>query len=506
MLRKASVSDLVVDSFVKDSRQQSEPKENDEFTFFPDIIDKSSFADDDDFGICGPNDSPIDVNTGMLVDIPTHSETPHTITIPDTTTSSSGGDPPSPVWDWGDGDMNDTFDEASFLEILGNAEDMANGIQRNCEGKLNTSRLGLKVDSLTSGSLTQINHLNGAGMNANPAVAAAAVVASNMKVGGIAWGGVSGGGGPVKQKAPKKRMLEISASASLKAEAVAKSKELVLQAKREMAKRTRIRRKKPKKRRVVVEQKLVELIRMIRMCKRVKDHTTDLFERTTDESGSGAVQSIRSISSYKMRVVSLAIEAFLNSFMFVQPSEHEYIFQLVRPISESCTLSIPALSSLVTEAKNVLPFINATCPGLVFNSLPPSVPSKFYGFSEILKASEIYGDVIRFLLNSSMHLCPEQSLTGDTPPAFLTSLSHSNAAVSLINDRITVPFVWKSTGLAKNMELRGMVSCKITNELVVSIILHFDPFSVIRQSVPIACDALLKSEGKGGFNPLYFGF
>merc|ERR1711871_1336507 len=109
-------------------------------------------------------------------------------------------------------------------------------------------------------------------------------------------------GGIVKQKAPKKRMLEISASASLRAEAVAKSKELVLQAKREMAKRTRIRRKKPKKRRVVVEQKLVELIRMIRMCKRVKTEAAEFLSANGNNK-------IKIVISQKLRVVSLAIEA-----------------------------------------------------------------------------------------------------------------------------------------------------------------------------------------------------
>ena len=505
MKSTVSVSDLVVDSFVKDSRQKSEPKENDDFTFFPDIIDKTSFADDDEFGICVSGESPINVNAGMSEDIDTNCNSPHTISIPDVATSSSSADPPSPVWDWGDGDINEAFDEASFLEILGNAEELANGIRRTDDRPVDSVN-ALKEDSLLQGSQLGLHPMNDAtiSINSAPAIAAAAVVASNMKIGGVIGNGMSMG--IVKQKAPKKRMLEISASASLKAEAVAKSKELILQAKREMAKRTRIRRKKPKKRRVVVEQKLVELIRMIRMCKRVKAHTTDLFERSSDSNGTG-LQSIKSITSYKMRVVSLAIEAFLHSFMFVQPSEHEYIFQLVRPISESCTLSVPALSSLVTEAKNVLQYINClNCPDVFFNTLPATVPSKFYGFSEILRASEIFGDVIRFLLNSSVHLVPDQSLPGATPPAFTTNLAHSNAAVSLVNDRITVPFFWKSTGLSKDLELRGMVSCKIANELVVSITLHFDPFCVIRQSVPIACDIILKCDDKGSFHPSYFGF
>ena len=122
-----------------------------------------------------------------------------------------------------------------------------------------------------------------------------------------------------------------------------------------MAKRTRIRRRKPKKRRVVVEQKLVELIRMIRTCKRVRAEATEFLSTNCDNK-------ITIIISQKLRVVSLAIEAFLNSFMFVQPSDHEYIFQLVRPVSESCTLSVPALASLVTEAKNVLPFVVNTLP------------------------------------------------------------------------------------------------------------------------------------------------
>merc|ERR1711968_286593 len=292
----------------------------------------------------------------------------------------------------------------------------------------------------------------------------------------------------VKQKAPKKRMLEISASASLRAEAVAKSKELVLQARREMAKRTRIRRKKPKKRRVVVEQKLVELIRMIRMCKRVRAEATEFLSANCDNK-------ITIIISQKLRVVSLAIEAFLNSFMFVQPSDHEYIFQLVRPVSESCTLSVPALASLVTEAKNVLPF--------VVNTLPLVVPSKFYGFSEILRASEIFGDVIRFLLNSC--LISEHMIESEiSPPTFSTNLSHSNAAVSLVGDRITVPFLWKSTGLRKEIEQRGMVSCKLSNDLVVSITLHYDPFSVIRQSTPSAHD--IATEIDGATCPLPFSF
>jgi hypothetical protein len=130
-------------------------------------------------------------------------------------------------------------------------------------------------------------------------------------------------------------------------------------------------------------------------------------------------------------------------------------------------------------------------PSTISAMLPTVVPSKFYGFSEILRASEIFGDVIRFLLNSC--LISEQVAGPDiTPPAFSTNLSHSNAAVSLIGDRITVPFLWKSCGLKNEIELRGMVSCKLSNDLVVSITLHFDPFSVIRQSTPSAGDLLIK--------------
>lgn len=180
--------------------------------------------------------------------------------------------------------------------------------------------------------------------------------------------------------------------------------------------------------------------------------------------------------------------------MFVQPSEHEYIFQLVRPISESCSLSVPALASLVSEAKNVVPFVG--------NTLPSGVPSKFYGFSEILRASEIFGDAIRFLLNSCM-ISGQIAQPNFLPPSFSTNLSHSNAAVSLVGDRITVPFFWKSTGLRKEMELRGIVSCKIVNELVVSITLHFDPFSVIRQSVPSANDILSRTDEGDGYICLF---
>ena len=144
----------------------------------------------------------------------------------------------------------------------------------------------------------------------------------------------------------------------------------------------------------------------------------------------------------------------------------------------------------------------------VFLFLMPSilhvvVPSKFYGFSEILRASEIFGDVIRFLLNSC--LISEHTMESEIyPPMFSTNLSHSNAAVSLVGDRITVPFLWKSTGLRKEIELRGMVSCRLSNDLVVSITLHYDPFSVIRQSTPSICDTTTKIDE--GYHASPFSF
>jgi hypothetical protein len=297
-------------------------------------------------------------------------------------------------------------------------------------------------------------------------------------------------------------MLEISASASLKAEAAAKNKELAYQIKREMSKRYRVRRKHPKTKRVVVEQKLVELIRMIRMCKRVKAEATDLFEKAPTTT-SAKTNNSKCATTHKLRVVSLALESFLNSFMFVQPSDHEYIFQLVRPISESCTLSIPSLASLVSEAKNVLPFVNINLPELLYNNLPPIVPSKFYGFSEILKASEIFGDVIRFLLNSSTHITPLSANDPEQPlPSFSVDLAHSSAAISLAMDKFTTPFTWKSYGLSTNIEVRGMVSCVLSNNFIVSITIHFDPFSIVRQSVPVACDILLRVDDK---NSLFTG-
>ena len=119
-----------------------------------------------------------------------------------------------------------------------------------------------------------------------------------------------------------------------------------------------------------------------------------------------------------------------------------------------------------------------------------------------MRASEIFGDVIRFLLNSCV-ISDQISEPEFAPPTFSTCLSHSNAAVSLVGDRITVPFLWKSTGLKKEIELRGMVSCKLSNDLIVSITLHYDPFSVIRQSTPsaFAFDTTMKADEKEKTSP-----
>jgi hypothetical protein len=292
-----------------------------------------------------------------------------------------------------------------------------------------------------------------------------------------------------KQRAPKKRMIEISAAASLKAENDAKSKEQAYLARRELMKRTRIRKKKPKKRRIVVEQKLVELVRMIKMCQRVTRELPSCLPVVVSSLPAKVASSIPARS----RVVNLAIEAFLNSYMFVQPSNHEYIFQLVNPISESCTLSIPSLSSLVAEAKSVLPFVNISSADQLYNSLPTVVPAKYYGFSEILKSSEIFGNVIRFLFNNSPHLVPLNRTDPNAPlPSFSTTLDHAASFVAASGNKVTTPFCWQSIGLSKNVQLRGMVSFSLTNDLVVSVTIHFDPLVILKQAIPLACETLLK--------------
>ena len=87
-----------------------------------------------------------------------------------------------PVWDWAGGDINDNFDEASFLEMLGNNAE---------EGMANPVATELNVDD-------QVHQLiPGPQMNGQPSIGRIPVITK-------------------QPKAPKKRMLEISASASLK--------------------------------------------------------------------------------------------------------------------------------------------------------------------------------------------------------------------------------------------------------------------------------------------------
>ena len=371
MKTTVSVSDLCVTSFLRDSQQTTDSR--DDFTFFPDIIGGfSSNGQIEKLGVTGDdvgdflsvqtqdqahNDSrlsPPDVCGG------TESE-PSNLTCIDVVTYDSGGNVDG-IWDWESDLHSQNFDER-LLEILGDQSELNINIASSKEDRdhsghgrgivdpsyyVNHNQAKNEEYKQSTGKLVSVkdyNELNKVEHNAQGEINSVPfdLTKKSQKL------------GILKQKAPKKRMLEISASASLRAEAVAKSKELLLQARREMAKRTRIRRRKPKKRRVVVEQKLVELIRMIRMCKRVRAEATEFLSANCDNK-------ITIIISQKLRVVSLAMEAFLNSFMFVQPSDHEYIFQLVRPVSESCTLSVPALASLVTEAKNVLPFVVNTLP------------------------------------------------------------------------------------------------------------------------------------------------
>ena len=364
-----SVSDLCVTSFLKDSQLQQAVEPKDDFTFFPDIIggfssdgknDKidgegegiDDFLSDQMLDQSRHTSADVEGNGGMVLRI--EPDSPCIDRVADDCSSSIGH-----LWDW-DNDINpQNFDDESFLEILGaqSQELDASTTATDAAGSDDQIYLGQNRKAVDR-CYHESNIRDG---TEEYAISDRGSAAKNDCIETDAFNDKSLGNnqsqstGIVKQKAPKKRMLEISASASLRAEAVAKSKELVLQAKREMAKRTRIRRKKPKKRRVVVEQKLVELIRMIRMCKRVRAEATEFLS-------SNGNNKIKIVISQKLRVVSLAIEAFLNSFMFVQPSDHEYIFQLVRPISESCTLSVPALASLVTEAKNVLPFDVNTLP------------------------------------------------------------------------------------------------------------------------------------------------
>lgn len=433
MLRNvASISDLCIDSYLKDQLDAAEPK--DDFVFFPDILLSKKAMSEIGFES--------NVNSTekecMLLEEPSHigfiAEA-----------EKLGNDIDN--WDWDEqlGEEDALDDDGDFLD--------------ECDTDGTYSELLLSSDH-TSMCLPEQQ----------------------------------------RRKQTKKRMLEISASASLKAEQVAKVKEMIMLEKKASAKRTRTR-KHPKKRRLVVEQKLVELIRMIKMVTRVRSDTSALFDNSNREVGSSSRPETHvgiGIISQKFRVVSLAIEAFVNSFLFVQPSTHEYIFQLVRPFSESCTLIIPSLASLIADSKYVLPFAAINSPDVIFNSLPLSAPAKFYGFSEILKASDMFGATIRFLLTTSTFTVPlSVSDSNATAPSFSSCLNYAKAVISLTGDKLTVPFTWRSTGLTKDLELRGIVSCKIQNDLVVSITLSFDPFSIIRQVSPMAYDSLLRVDEGG---------
>lgn len=430
MMQQASLTELNIDLLLSDSSSK------DDFLFFQEVI--------------GSNDPHKTTSSSLGLSLSEQ----HVVSSPKNLRTLSSSSPSSfnsstddhelsPVWNWNDNSDHHGFEDDSFLELLDSSDNYQDsdefvspvgGVMARSEAHLSNSKLA-------------------------------------------------------KQRAPKKRMLEISAAASLKAENDAKSKEQAYQAKREQMKRHRIRRKNPKKRRIVVEQKLVELVRVVKMYQRTRK---DLFDSSTGlisivPSKSGAVVPPRG------RAVGLAIEAFLNSYMFVQPSEHEYIFQLVNPISESCTLSIPSLASLVAEAKSVLPFVNISSADQLYNSLPSVVAAKYYGFSEILKSSEIFGNVIRFLFNNSPDLVPLNRTDPDAPlPSFSTSLDHAQSCVSFNGNKFTTPFLWQSIGLSRNVQLRGMVSCTIANDLVVSITIHFDPLVILKQAIPLACETLLK--------------
>jgi len=396
-----SVSELCVDSFLKDASTGHDPKEE-EFSFFPDVLSHDrKFSDLSSMG-------------------QSNSISPTGLTDPSVSNDMDN------VWGW----EADNFDEEEFLDFIDDSlEDQS---------------------SLVPG----------------PPISGTNMLTS-------------------RPRAPKKRMLEISATAALRAEAAAKNKALTVQLKRDVTKRVRIRRKAPVKRKEVVEQKLVELVKTIKICRRVMAEP-DYFLSSGSAVGSSPAGHA---PLQRIRVVSLAIETFLNSFMFVKPSEHEYIFQLVRPISESCSLSIPGLVSLTEQAKAISSCVHIASSELLGNALPVFVPAKFYGFSEILKASEMFGDVIRFLLSSSTHL---HALSTEDLIKFTTTLEHSSSTISASGNKFTAPFSWKSEGLTTNMELRGLVSCTLNENLVASITLHFDPFSIVKQSVPLACDMLVK--------------
>jgi hypothetical protein len=71
----STVSDLCVDSFVTDGKSQLKSPRNDDFTFFPDLIDKSSLEDEDESFLCEEdslNGHISSEETHLQVDTPPH--------------------------------------------------------------------------------------------------------------------------------------------------------------------------------------------------------------------------------------------------------------------------------------------------------------------------------------------------------------------------------------------------------------------------------------------------